>query len=178
MRGDSDESRNSQETSAVAAFRTKGKCPRKEQTWKFAPHPAGLGCTSVGEGVQWPRIRQSPGTPGPELVRRKLLAGQQGTSPQVSSSGSPAHWRRQSRPPPPGKKPFTPQALQSLQHPLLTKFSITLTFSKSLHISVHFLHCVLFHWFLLLSVLFPSFYLLWVYYVFPFLPSSGSMLDF
>ena len=50
MRGDSDESRNSQERSSATAFRTEGKCPRKEQTWKFAPHPAGLGFTSVEQG--------------------------------------------------------------------------------------------------------------------------------
>lgn len=68
MREDSDESRNSQERSAAAAFRTEGKCPRKDQAWKFAPHPAGLGFTSVEEWVQWPRIQQSPGMPGPELV--------------------------------------------------------------------------------------------------------------
>lgn len=33
----------------------------------------------------WPRIQQSPWAPGPELVCRKLLAGQQSTSPQVST---------------------------------------------------------------------------------------------
>ena len=106
--------------------------------------PCRAGIHLCRAGVMWPRIQQSPWAPGPELVCRKLLAGQQSTSPQVSTTGAPARRRQQSRPPIPGKKPFPLPALQSLQRPLLTKFSIVLTFSKSLlHIRVHFLHCVI-----------------------------------
>lgn len=74
-----------------------------------------------------------------------------------------------------GRSPFLSPALQSRQRSLCCAYLLK---EPATHPCSFSPLCFLFHWFLPSSILFPSFYLLWVYFVPPFLASSGSILDF